>query len=330
MTDRLLEVVDGGVQSTVQDYPGRRGLLAQGFNPAGPMDHFAFRAANLLVGNPPQAAGLEITLGRIRLGFNSDAVVAACGAPVDVLAGGEPAPLWQSFRVKAGDELRLGLSKGPGFRVYLAVSGGIAVPEVLGSRATYTMGALGGLDGRPLKKGDVLPLDAANGGRPGLRFRPDRIPEYSHEWEIETMRGPQADPDFLTGDDLDFFFSHVWAVDHNSNRSGLRLEAHRFNWARTSGGIAGGHPSNVLDDGYPGGAVNMNGDTPVILGPDGPTAGGFVVLATVTRAGYWKIGQVRPGVDKIRFKEVTIKQAVERTRAINQQLTEASLEEVRS
>jgi 5-oxoprolinase (ATP-hydrolysing) subunit C len=127
---------------------------------------------------------------------------------------------------------------------------------------------------------------------------------------------------------METFFGRAWSVDRNSDRTGIRLESHKFEWAREGGGIAGGHPSNILDNSYPVGAVNVNGDLPVILGPDGPTAGGFVVAATVAHAGFWKIGQLRPVGDSVRFREVTIDEAVDLDRRLDERLTEASLEDV--
>jgi biotin-dependent carboxylase-like uncharacterized protein len=325
---RSVEVLEGGIQTTVQDYPGRRGMLAQGFFPAGPMDHFAFRAANLLVGNAQAAAGLEVTLGNLALRFDADATVAVCGAESELEVDGEAVPLWESRRVGAGSELRLGISQGPGFRMYVGISGGIDVPPLFGSRATYTMGALGGLEGRAIQKGDRLPLGTqSRRKRGGKRFKESARPAYAREWEIEALRGPHASPDYLTEDDMRTFFSRSWPVDRNSNRTGIRLESHKFEWARESGGVAGGHPSNILDNSYPVGAVNVNGDLPVILGPDGPTAGGFICAATVVQAGLWKIGQLRPVGDSVRFREVTVEEVVELDRELDERLTEASLEE---
>ena len=324
---RDVEVLEAGIQSTVQDYPGRRGMRAQGFFPAGPMDHFALRAANLLVGNPESAAALELTLGNVSLRFGSDATAAVCGADAPILVDGEELATWESRRVPAGAVLEIGIAPGPGFRFYLAVDGGIDVPLLFGSRATYTMGALGGLDGRPLQQGDRLPLgEPAANGDGGRRFRAAARPAYSREWELRAMRGPQASPDYLTEADMESLFGRAWPVDRNSNRTGVRLESHKFEWARRSGGIAGGHPSNILDNSYPVGAININGDLPVILGPDGPTAGGFVVAATVIHADFWKIGQFRPVGDTVRFREVTIDEAIEADHAVDAALGEASLE----
>jgi urea carboxylase len=324
---RSAEVVESGIQTTIQDYPGRRGMLAQGFFPAGPMDHVALRAANMLVDNLESAAALEITLGNFSLRLDADAVVAVCGAEASLTLDGEDLRPWESHRVPAGGVLAIGIAPGPGFRFYLAVDGGLDVPQLFGSRATYTMGALGGLDGRPLQAGDRLPLgEASANGAGGLRFRSDARPEYGRAWEVRAMRGPQAAPDFLTEGDMETLFGREWPIDRNSNRTGVRLESHKFEWARRSGGIAGGHPSNILDNSYPVGAVNINGDLPVILGPDGPTAGGFVVAATVIHADFWKIGQFRPVGDTVRFREVSIEEAIEADRALDETLGAGSLE----
>jgi urea carboxylase len=212
--------------------------------------------------------------------------------------------------------------------MYLAVSGGIDVPPLFGSRATYTMGALGGFEGRALSAGDRLPLAAEEGDESaGRRFKHAARPTYARDWEIEAMRGPQASPDYLTEEDVAAFFSRAWSVDRNSNRTGIRLESFKFQWARAGGGIAGGHPSNILDNSYPVGAVNVNGDLPVILGPDGPTAGGFICVATVVQAGFWKIGQLRPVGDRVRFREVTMEEAAELERELDGRLASASLED---
>ena len=324
---REIEVLKGGIQTTVQDYPGRPGMLRYGLFPAGPMDHFAFRAANLLVGNPPSAAALEVALGNFALRFETDATVAVCGADAQATLDGDRIPAWESRSAGPGAELDMEFAQGPGFRIYIAISGGIDVPPFFGSRSTYTMGALGGLEGRALTGGDRLALGDEGANGDARRFKESARPEYEREWEIETIRGPQASPDYLTEADMETFFSRAWSVNPNSDRTGIRLESHKFDWAREGGGIAGGHPSNILDNSYPVGAVNINGDLPVILGPDGPTAGGFVVAATVAHAGLWKIGQLRPVGDTVRFHEVTVEAAVDLSRTLDKRLTEESLEE---
>jgi urea carboxylase len=306
----VIEILEPGIQTTVQDYPGRRGLLAKGFFPAGPMDHLALRAANVLVGNPSGAAGLEVTLGNFAMRLDRELPLAVCGADAPVILDGSELPTWKA---RPGRELRVGAALGPGFRLYVAVAGGIDVPPVLGSRSTYTMGALGGHEGRALATGDRLPVGSETGAPRSVSIRP----EHARDWQIRAMRGPQSAPDFLTEADMEMLFSRSWSVNPNSNRTGIRLEGGTFEWARRSGGIAGGHPSNILDNGYPVGAVNINGDLPVILGPDGPTAGGFVVAATVIHADLWKLGQLRPVGDTVRLVEVGLEEAIALDRALD-------------
>src|SRR5262249_33537353 len=221
---RSAEVIEPGIQTTIQDYPGRRGMQAQGFFPAGPMDHFALRAANLLVGNDESAAGLEITLGSFALRLDADATIALCGADAEVTADGEPLELWESHALAGGTAPPIRVSPRPGSRLCLAVDGGFDVPLLFGSRATYTMGALGGLDGRPLQAGDRLSLGPAGGGGQRQRFRAGARPAYARAWEVRAMRGPQAAPDYLTENDMQTLFGRDWPVDRNSNRTGVRLE----------------------------------------------------------------------------------------------------------
>ena len=327
----MIEVLEGGIQTTVQDFPGRQGLLDQGICPAGPFDNLAFRLANLLVGMKPGVAGLEITAGNFQARFDDDAVIAITGADMQPKLDGEPLPLWQSHHVRRGQTLTMGSVAGAGFRSYLGVLGGIDVPEYMGSHATYVPGGIGGFEGRALKKGDRVAIGAS-------RLIPDQIagrrvksfvtPVYTAEWELEAVPGPQAAPDYWTWDDYDHFFSHNWKLDRNSNRMGYRLEPHSWQWARKTGGVAGGHPSNILDNGYAVGAVNISGDQPIILCVDGPTLGGFVCAAGVAYGAMWKLGQMVPGRDHIRFKELSIAEAADLARATEALIDDANLERV--
>ncbi len=323
----MLDIVEGGLQTTVQDWPGRVGYLDLGMYPAGPMDMLAFRAANLLVGNPQGAATLEVTAGNFKAQFADRRMVAVTGADTQPAVNGTPVPMWETFEVKAEDVLSLGILRGGGFRAYVAVNGGIEVPLYLNSRATFTVGYVGGFRGRGLKKGDRVALGPGDGTQAlGRRLKASAIPRYGEEWEIEAMRGPQADPDYLTAEDMEYFFTHPWKVDRNSNRMGVRLESYKWQWARSGGGIAGGHPSNILDNGYAVWTVNVCGDQPIILVADGPSLGGFICNATLIYASTWKVGQLAPGRDRVRFKEVTIDEAIEQARRLDQTLSEASLE----
>lgn len=307
-----LEIIDPGLQTTVQDYPGRLGLAAKGMFPSGPMDHFAFRAANVLVRNQPGAAALEIPFGQFSAIMLSPVQISLCGAEgANVGVNGKPIPLWEAINVAAGDVLSSHVAAGPGFRLYLALAGGIAVPEVYGSRATYLIGGIGGLDGRALAKGDVIDVYSRETEDASRRRLPFSLrPVLTTTWEIEIVRGPHANPEYLTDEDWADLTSMSWRVDLNSNRVSTRLNPHRFRWARPDGGVAGGHPSNVLDGSYPLGGVLANGDVLTILGPDGNTSGGFAVVATVPHASLWKIGQLRPGRDTVRFREVDLNEAL--------------------
>lgn len=324
----MFEVLEGGIQTTVQDFPGRVGYLDLGTYPAGPMDHFAFRVANLLAGNAQGAAALEVAGGGLKARFQDRRAVAVTGADMQAALNGAPLPLWETVAAKAGDVLEMKMVKGAGFRAYVAVSGAFDVPEYMGSRATFTVGGFGGFEGRGLKKGDHVRL---NPGDPtdrliGRRLRATLRPQYATHSEIEAMRGPQADPDYMTREDMEFFFSHSWKVDRNSNRMGIRLESHKWQWARTGGGVAGGHPSNILDNGYAVWTVNICGDQPIILVADGPSLGGFICNATLVSASTWKVGQLMPGRDTVRFKEVTIDEATQMARALEATISERSIE----
>ncbi len=300
---KTIDVIKGGTHVTVQDFPGRIGYWDIGVPPSGPMDSYAFRVANRLVGNAENAAGLEITVAGPTLRFNIDATIAVCGASIGAKLNGEPLPMWKAIAVKPGSVLELSKIAGPGARAYLAVSGGVDVPLYLGSRSTFTLGKFGGHGGRPLRTGDVLRTSPLRAAAP--RSMPDSaIPTYASHWEIGVLYGPHGAPDFFTDDDIATFFGTDWKVHYNSDRTGTRLIGPHPRWARTDGGEAGLHPSNIHDNAYAVGTVDFTGNMPVILGPDGPSLGGFVCPATIVRAELWKMGQLRPG-DTIRFKCLT-------------------------
>jgi urea carboxylase len=300
-----IDVLEPGVQSTVQDYPGRLGYWAVGVPPSGPMDHLAFRLANRLAGNDEGAAALELTLVGPTLRFNCDAVIALAGAPMVAELDGTPLSVWQSHAVRAGSVLRLGSIQGAGCRTYLAVQGGFDVPDYLGSKSTFTLGQFGGHGGRTLRVGDVVHLVRGEPADWSQKTLPAAlVPVYSHAWEIGVLYGPHGAPDFFTDTDIDMFFATDWEVHYNSNRTGVRLIGPKPEWARKDGGEAGLHPSNIHDNAYAIGTVDFTGDMPVILGPDGPSLGGFVCPATIVQAELWKMGQLKPG-DTVRFKRLS-------------------------
>jgi urea carboxylase len=306
---QALEVLEPGVQTTVQDHPGRTGYWAVGVPPSGPMDDLAMRLANRLVGNALDAAALECTLTGPSLRCLHDTVIAVCGAAMAVSVDGVVLPLWQSHTVKAGSVLKMGAVQGAGARTYLALRGGLDVPLYLGSRSTFTLGQFGGHGGRTLRTGDMLHIGADAVAAPLAHLPAAVVPVYQHHWDITVLYGPHGAPDFFTDDDVHMFFGTDWQVHYNSSRTGVRLIGPKPEWARRDGGEAGLHPSNIHDNAYAIGAIDFTGDMPVILGPDGPSLGGFVCPAVVLASERWKMGQLRPG-DTLRFRCVTAEEAL--------------------
>ncbi|MER6118119.1 5-oxoprolinase/urea amidolyase family protein [Streptomyces sp. NPDC001743] len=299
-----IEVVAGGTLTTVQDWPGRTGYWQVGVPPSGPMDDLSFRLGNAALGNAPGAPGLECTLQGPTLRFTHPTTVCVTGAPAPVTLDGSPVPQWEPLTAPAGAALAIGAPAEHGLRTYvLFAGGGLDVPEFLGSAATFTLGGFGGHGGRALRTGDVL----HGGGRaPGARPVPlPERPRFTAGWQIAAAEGPHAAPEFFTEEDIHDFYAADWKVHFNSARTGVRLIGPKPRWARADGGEAGLHPSNIHDTPYSVGAVDYTGDMPVLLGPDGPSLGGFVCPATVVTADRWKLGQLRPG-DTVRFLPVTV------------------------
>lgn len=316
-----IDVIQGGTQTTIQDYPGRSGYWHVGVPTSGPFDSYSFRLGNRLLNNSEDAAGLEITLQGPTLKFGRDAKIILTGATIDAKLDGNPVSSYEIISVAAGQQLQLGRIVDQGARTYLSVAGGIQCPDYLNSKSTFTLGQFGGHNGRALRAGDVLALnpDTCNTDIAAIEISDELKPRISNQWEFRVIYGPHGAPDFFTENDISTFFNTEWEVHYNSSRTGVRLIGPKPEWARTSGGEAGMHPSNIHDNAYAFGTVDFTGDMPVILGPDGPSLGGFVCPATVISADLWKLGQVRAG-DKIRFLPITINDAVAIERVQNQSL----------
>lgn len=309
-------VLSGGTQTTIQDYPGRQNHWQVGVPPSGPMDGLSLRLANQLLGNDVRDAALEITLNGPRLKFNVSCDVAIVGADFEVTLDDERIEMNQIVHIEAHQILDISNVNSSGARCYLAVKGGIQCPDYLGSKSTFTLGQFGGHVGRALRTGDVIELSKEGTITEESQASLENMatvltPEITH---LRVIYGPHGAPDFFTDNDIKTFFEHVWEVHYNSSRTGVRLIGPKPEWARESGGEAGMHPSNIHDNAYAFGTVDFTGDMPVILGPDGPSLGGFVCPATVISADLWKLGQLKAG-SKIQFVPVTHEQAV----AIEQQ-----------
>jgi len=305
---RAIEVLEPGTQSTVQDYPGRLGYWEVGVPPSGPMDTLAFRLANRMVGNADGEAGLEFTVSGPTLRFHTASIIALAGADMQPKLNGTAVPLWTPLSVKAGDVLQLGAAVSAGQRAYLAVQRGLDVPAYLGSKSTFILGKFGGHGGRVLQPGDFLPICGQKHSSAPRDLPPTLRPRYKSEWEIGVQYGPHGAPDFFTNEDIQTFFASTWEVHYHSDRTGVRLIGPKPKWARKDGGEAGLHPSNLHDNAYAVGAVDFTGDMPILLGPDGPSLGGFVCPATIVQAELWKLGQLKPG-DRVRFRALTKAQA---------------------
>jgi len=281
------------------------------------MDDFAFRLANRVLGNDLGAAALEFTRSGPTLLFHQDAYVSVAGGKVSLQIDGIAVSSCSSICVRAGQRLKLGELE-TGCRAYLAIKGGITVPPVLGSRSTFVLGKLGGRCGRELHAGDVVPFDksAATPPNDNLEIISSIAPKYGRLWRIKVMPGPHAFPDFFSKSSFAELFENPWKAHYNSNRVGVRLTGPKPTWARSDGGAAGLHPSNIHDSPYSIGSISFTGDEAVILTCDGPSLGGFVVFATVISAEMWKIGQVKPG-DEIILSPVTSALAVKLEKSVH-------------
>ncbi|MDF7795206.1 5-oxoprolinase/urea amidolyase family protein [Pseudomonas syringae] len=299
------EVLSGGTQTSVQDYPGRLGYWAVGVPPSGPMDSRALRQGNGLLGNPEGCAALEITMSGPLLRFNTDAVVAVTGAHIPITLDGQSCAMNTALFVSAGSTLSLGTIAGAGVRSYLCVRGGLDVPDYLGSKSTFTLGQFGGHSGRALRAGDVLHIVPLVERSAGQRIADEALEALTDVRRMRVIYGPHAAPEYFTEAYIERFFATDWEVHFNSSRTGVRLIGPKPEWVRADGGEAGLHPSNIHDNPYAIGAVDFTGDMPVILGPDGPSLGGFVCPVTIIEADLWQLGQLKAG-DRVRFTPVSV------------------------
>ncbi len=321
----MLEVLKPGLETSVQDYPGRIGYWNQGFPPSGPMDSWSFRLANVLVGNEPGAAGLECQYIGPTLKFQRDAVIALTGADMAAKLDGTPVPLWQSLAVSAGQVLAMGPARS-GTRCYLAIAGGIATDPWLGSRSTFHQAGVGGMDGSALKIGHVVPV-AAGKGVAGRTVKESARPpiRLDKRWDIEVCAGPNDD--WIDAAGQQRFLSSDWKLSSKSNRTGFRLDGPEWTFAPKATNKPPEHgslPSNIIDHGYPLGAINLGGQTPIILVNDGPSMGGFINPYTVPSAAFWKLGQSKPG-EIYNFHQISVAGAQALARAMKAVCSEASI-----
>ena len=304
-----IKVIHPGLVTTVQDL-GRPGYFHLGIPEGGAMDRLSLKAANLLAGNDEGAAGLEAVFIGPKLEFTADAMVAVTGADMPIRVDGAEQSGWTAFPVKAGQVLSFDFLKG-GARIYIAVSGGIAVPQALGSRSTYPIGALGGFNGRAIAAGDELPVGEAGRATEGksipeaLRRRPGAPAElrvvpglYWHRVTEQAGRN---------------FFEDEWKVAPEADRMGYRFRGGRpLDFvAREQPFGAGSDPSNIVDSCYPYGSIQVPGGTePIILHRDAVSGGGYFMIGTVISADMDLIGQMQPHTPT-RFVKVDMETALQ-------------------
>jgi biotin-dependent carboxylase-like uncharacterized protein len=304
-----ISVVKPGLATSVQDL-GRPGYYHLGIPLSGAMDRYALRAANLLVGNDESDAGLEAVFMGPELRFSRDAMVAVTGAELPPKVDGEPRPTWSAFRVKAGETLSFGIIQ-KGARGYIAVSGGIDVPPVLGSRSTYALCTLGGFKGRPLQAGDEVALGAPRQTVEEGRNVPETLRRTpSAATELRVLPGLYWHR--ITAESGRHFFADTWKVAPEADRIGYRFRGGRtleFVPRKQPFG-AGSDPSNIVDSCYPYGSIQVpSGTEPIVLHRDAVSGGGYFMLGTVISADMDVIGQLQPHA-RTRFVEVDMRQAL--------------------
>lgn len=318
-----IDVLTMGAFTTVQDVG--RPKKGHGIPKSGPMDTVSARIANVLVGNSVEAEVLELTLEGPELLFYSAAVISVCGAPAPVTIDGQDIPMWTRTKIDAGQKLKIGFLKGPGIRCYLAVKGGFpSIPLVFGSKATTPSLKYGGTQGRQVRAGDYLELseESPKWAETMVPYTlpPELIPDF-HIEKVFTMQGPYDDAEFMTDSDREMLYSATWKVGHHSNRTGVKLNGPAPKWARSDGGEAGSHPSNLMDYGYPSpGAMNWGGDASTLLAYDSPNFGGLLCSSTVVTADLWKLGQLRPD-DKFVLFPISNESALARKAAVDEHMS---------
>ncbi len=306
----MIKVIKPGMQTSVQDYPGRVGYWDIGIPPSGTMDDLALRTGNSLLGNPEGTAGLEMTTIGAHLLFTQATQIVLTGASMPASLDGQALSFYEVIQVPENALLEIGNCQSTGMRSYLCVLGGIDVPDYLGSKSTFPFGQFGGYEGRALKAGDSLKIGTAH-HNPSKQSCPESLrPTFTNTWEIKAILGPHAAPDYFTKESENMFFSTHWEVHYQSNRLGFRLLGPEPEFTRETGGEGGRHPSNLHDYVYSVGSINFTGNMPIILSQDGPSLGGFVCIATIASAEKWKLGQLRPK-DRILFHKITHKTALE-------------------
>lgn len=309
----MFEVINGGLMTTIQDL-GRPGFFSFGIPISGAIDRFSLKCGNFLLKNELGEAGLEILLCGLKLRVLKDVMISITGADMTPLVNEIKVPLWETIKLDKNDTIHFSSLPQYGCRAYLCVKGGIEVPRILGSKSTFIEAKFGGLEGRTLKKGDIIHVEPQGADLSSIENRkldPSLIPQYSKENEIRIILGPE---DILfTDESIERFLAYNWKVSSKANRIGIRYEEgpHLTFKPRSEKELqdAGGHPSNICGVPTPTGGIQVPlGTEVIIICCDGPTRGGYAKIATVIDADLDKVGQLKPG-DITKFKSINIDEA---------------------
>ncbi|KAB7706613.1 5-oxoprolinase/urea amidolyase family protein [Bacillus aerolatus] len=305
----MLHILEPGLKSTIQD-AGRFGFYHMGVPPAGAADKYSFLLGNVLLGNPRHYAGLEMMMKGPVIEFQKKTVIVLTGAPADATLNGEKLPLWQPAAVSPGDVLAVGNIR-EGVFTYLAVSGGLATPEMLGSRSACFASGFTGVLGRMLLKGDFLPLNEPLPGvlrQVGKRVPEEALPAFSRELDLHLVLGITSDR--ISDEGLTGLLNKEWTIHTQSNRVAYRLHGGRVRYVKEDAPFGSGNsPGNIVDIPYPiGGVIVPNEEELIILLNDGTGGGGFVTTGTVISTDLSLLAQAKPQ-SKVRFHAVTVDQA---------------------
>lgn len=296
---RSIKIISPGLLTLVED-SGRYGFQQYGVPVSGVMDSYSHRISNILVGNEELEAVLEITMMGPTIEFSYKGVIAITGGDLSPALNGAPLPMWESIPVKEGDRLAFAGLKA-GCRSYIAFSGGIDVPMVMGSKSTYTRGKIGGLEGRALKNGDILKIGESKENLSSLYGRKvpsEYLPDYPNFIELRVIIGPQDD--HFTPEGMNAFLTEQYDVTNECDRMGYRLNGKKIEHVESG---------DIISDGIAMGAVQAPGHgQPIIMLADRQTTGGYTKIANVIFVDLPKISQAKPG-DKIRFKKITVHEA---------------------
>lgn len=304
-----LEILHGGTFTTIQDL-GRRGYQRFGMPTAGAMDITSLRMANRLVDNGEGQACLEITFVKLQLLVLRDLVIAVTGGNLMPRMNGSPLPMWQTVSIPRDSEISFtGVQNG--IRSYLAIAGGIQVPEIMGSKSTYIRGGIGGLEGKALAKGDRLHIGPQGLRLPCYRLKEELIPRYGRKWKTRVVMGPQDD--YFSKKGIDTFTSSEYAVTPQSDRMGYRLEGPVIEHAKGA---------DIISDATCLGSVQVPGHgMPIVLFADRQTTGGYPKIATAITVDVYDLGQAKPG-DRIRFTPINVIKAHEIRRDYERRMKE--------